>query len=148
MALADLDALLADFEEQVALELAAAGLTLVKFLGDGAMFTGSDAAAVVSTAIDLVARFRADADRPELRAGVASGEVVARRGDYYGVPVIVAARLLGVAQPSTVVVPAGLADQVGVTAPRDEVTLAGFSSPIEVARLAGDQPRSTRSSRS
>jgi adenylate cyclase len=63
------------------------------------MFAFSDPSAACQLALDLVAR----SPNP-VRAGLAHGVVVALHGDYYGPTVNLAARLVSVASPSTIVV--------------------------------------------
>ena len=89
----------------MAAEVAEAPVTLVKTIGDAAMFVSDDKEALVDAAIDLVAR--ADAARdgfPQLRAGVACGDALNRGGDWYGRPVNVASRVTSVARPGSVLV--------------------------------------------
>lgn len=94
-----LDELLDDFEQRV-LEAAATDddVTVVKFLGDAAMFVSSDLHALV----DVLLRLTTEPDDPDempVRGGIAAGEVLLREGDYYGTPVNVAARLTDIARP-------------------------------------------------
>jgi adenylate cyclase len=51
-----------------------------------------------------------DSILPSARAGLDFGPVVPLEGDYFGNPVNVAARLIGVAQPGTVVASRAFAD--------------------------------------
>lgn len=94
-----LDELLDAFEERV---IAAAaeddGVTVVKFLGDAAMFVSPDVHALV----DVILRLTTEPDDPDempVRGGLAAGEVLLREGDCYGTPVNVAARLTDLARP-------------------------------------------------
>lgn len=70
-------------------------LRLVKFLGDAAMFVCTDAVVLAEALLDLVAEAAADSPLAEapMRAGMASGQVLGRGGDYFGPPVNLAARL-------------------------------------------------------
>lgn len=94
-----LDELLDDFEQRV-IEAAAADddVTVVKFLGDAAMFVSSDLHALVDVLLRLTTEPH-DPDEMPIRGGVAAGEVLLREGDYYGTPVNVAARLTDIARP-------------------------------------------------
>ena len=80
------------------------GGRLVKHLGDGAMFVSDDSGSACRIAIDLLAALGADRQLPPARVGLAAGLVVALHGDYQGPVVNIAARLLGAAPPSAVVV--------------------------------------------
>jgi adenylate cyclase len=86
-------------------ELAAAVATqtvrLVKTIGDAAMFVSPDPAGMVRAALELIDA-AAEADLPSLRAGVASGPVLNRAGDWYGHSVNLASRVTGVARPGSV----------------------------------------------
>jgi adenylate cyclase len=109
----ELAGLLERFEEGVADDIARHGGRLVKLIGDGAMVIADDAASACSFALDLIARFREDPDMPEVRVGLAAGSVINRRGDYFGDVVNLAARLVAVAEPSTVLVSSDLPQRVG-----------------------------------
>lgn len=77
---------------------------IVKLIGDGAMFACDDAEAACDIGLELCDVFDAARGTPPVRVGLAAGSVVALQGDYYGETVNVAARLVAVAQPSTVAV--------------------------------------------
>lgn len=134
MPLEELDPVFAAFEEQCTHVLADFGLTLVKFLGDGVLFTSVDSRAA-SQGTSALLRELAASSLPSVRAGLAFGPVLARRGDYYGIPVILASRLSGVTDPSTMCVAAVDAHRFGLgdaTAERT-VVLKGFDEPTRVA---------------
>jgi adenylate cyclase len=77
---------------------------VVKLIGDGAMFACDDAEAACDIGLELCDAFGAAADIPPVRVGLAAGSVIALEGDYYGETVNVAARLVALAEPSTVAV--------------------------------------------
>ncbi|GIU89838.1 MAG: hypothetical protein KatS3mg010_0937 [Acidimicrobiia bacterium] len=135
-----LDHALATFEEASADLIAAEGATLVKRIGDAVMFTTPSAAIAARVAIGLVERFADDPLVPPVRVGLAAGQVVARRGDFYGLPVALAARLQALASPSTVLVDAEVAARVGEQGwpigPARSTELAGFSEPVRYHELA------------
>ena len=87
------------FERLVGDRVTTAGGRLVKLIGDEAMFSFIDSRAAVATAMELVR----ESSTP-VRVGLAFGDVVAMHGDYFGPTVNFAARLVAVAQPSSVVV--------------------------------------------
>jgi adenylate cyclase len=84
---------------------------VIKNIGDEVLFVADDPAHAAEVALLLTAR-GADADDefPEVRAGLAYGEVVARLGDGLGPTVNIAARLTSVARPGTVLVDDGAHD--------------------------------------
>jgi len=76
---------------------------LVKMIGDAAMLVGPEPAPVVDAALNLVEAGEAEGEEfPLLRAGVASGEALARAGDWYGRPVNLASRITAIARPASV----------------------------------------------
>ncbi len=98
-------AALVDRFEAIAYDvIAATGGRVVKTVGDEVMFTADEAAAGAEIAVSLAERVGAEADLPDLRVGVACGNVVARLGDVYGEPVNIASRLTSFARPGSVLV--------------------------------------------
>lgn len=76
---------------------------LVKMIGDAAMVVGPEPGPVVEAALGLVEATEAEGeDFPLLRAGVASGQALARAGDWYGRPVNLASRVTAIARPASV----------------------------------------------
>jgi adenylate cyclase len=76
----------------------------VKALGDGVMLRCADPPAAVRLGLRIVDEFEADPAFPPVRVGIHSGPAVARRGDWYGRTVNVAARLCSVAAGGEVLV--------------------------------------------
>jgi adenylate cyclase len=70
--------------------------------GGGRIVKGADEA--IDIAMELVHDFGEDQSVPNARAGLASGSVLAYGGDYFGPVVNLAARIVDIARPSTVVV--------------------------------------------
>ena len=139
---AELDARVRAFEGRVAEIAAGPDTRLVKLIGDEAMF-------VTGTAIDAVTLASAlvqDPRLPELRIGLAAGEVVTRGGDLYGPVVNLAARLVALATPGSIVADAQVVAQlptdgairIEALGPRE---LAGFEIPVDVFEV-GMYPRS------
>ncbi|NYD43847.1 adenylate/guanylate cyclase domain-containing protein [Nocardioides panaciterrulae] len=84
------------------------GGRIIKTIGDEVLFVADDAAAAADVALAMTARGADPEDRlPQVRAGLAYGEVVSRLGDVFGPTVNVAARLTSVARPGTVLVDRG-----------------------------------------
>ncbi len=86
---------------ELAGDVAAPPVRLVKTIGDAAMFVSPEADALVGAALSLVEAVES-ADLPALRAGMASGPVINRAGDWYGNAVNLASRVTGVARPGSV----------------------------------------------
>jgi len=83
---------------------------VIKTIGDEAMFAGLSAqVARIAIALREHARDRA---LPAVRAGLASGTVVARDGDYYGPVVNLASRLTEIAPAGTIFASAALHDEL------------------------------------
>lgn len=91
------------FERDTALRVGAVGGQVVKTLGDGVLFSTSDAAAAARVALTTVAH-EVDDELPSVRAGIALGPVLVRLGDVFGQPVNLASRLTDEARPGTVLV--------------------------------------------
>ncbi len=91
----------------LASEATSGPVRLVKMIGDAAMFSSPDPAALADTVLellDLVAE--QDDELPGVRAGMSWGPAVSRAGDFYGRPVNLASRLTGVARPGSLLVAA------------------------------------------
>lgn len=109
-----------------------AGGRMVKLIGDEAMFVHHDAAAACRIAEELVEK-----SPQAIRVGLARGAVVALHGDYYGPTVNLAARLVGAASPSSVLVSDTVqsADPGCAFEPVEVGSLKGFSAPVRGFRL-------------
>jgi adenylate cyclase len=105
-----LDEVLDAFEERV-LDVAAADgqVTVVKFLGDAAMFVATDPEALAGVLLDLVEPTEELEETP-MRAGMAAGPTLVREGDYFGPAVNLAARLTDRARGWTLLADGDLED--------------------------------------
>jgi adenylate cyclase len=124
------------FEEQVWDLVTRAGGRVVKLIGDEAMFVVEDPSAACQVALDVI-----DRSRYPVRVGLAHGPVVGLFGDYYGETVNLAARLVGVAQPSRALVSDSVRRAVGDAfqfEPQPKQPLKGFTEPMRAYWL---QPR-------
>jgi class 3 adenylate cyclase len=137
LTLEDLTQLLSTFEEVATDVVLDHGGRVVKFLGDAVMFVTHDARTAVDVAEALLdaARIRG----MTARAGVTVGTALALDGDYFGPIVNLAARLVAIAQPGTVLVSDEVAERLA--GERAVVALGpqpirGFSEPVAVSRLA------------
>jgi adenylate cyclase len=115
----------AEFETQAADAVAQRGGRLVKFVGDEVMFATSTPADARAIAFDVL-RCAAEHEYLSLaRAGIAYGPVVSHNGDLYGPTVNLAARLVAMADPDSLV----MADDAG----ENSVTVKGFEGAIRVS---------------
>jgi class 3 adenylate cyclase len=136
-----LDHALSVFEERTADIIAAAGATLVKRIGDAVMFVTPAATIGARVATELVRQFAEDPVVPPVRVGLAAGRVVARRGDFYGLPVVLAARLVQVARPASTLVTEEIArrlqepDDRWMMSHDGDRMLAGIAGPVTVFLL-------------
>lgn len=92
------------FEADSADVVAGTGARLIKTLGDEVMFAAESVAVAVETSLRLHEVHRAGEDVPELRIGLAYGDVVTRMGDVYGSTVNRASRLTDLARPGSTLV--------------------------------------------
>lgn len=98
----------------LASDVASAPVRLVKMIGDAAMLVSTEPEPLLRAALDLVAAADAEGeDFPQLRAGIASGEALARAGDWFGRPVNLASRITDKARPGSVVATDDFCKQVG-----------------------------------
>ena len=107
------------------------GGRVIKNIGDEVLFVADDVAQAADAALIMTARGSDPDDRfPEVRAGVAYGDVVSRLGDVFGPTVNVASRLTSIARPGSVLVDQGAHDALtGDTEDQghEEREHAGFS---------------------
>jgi adenylate cyclase len=80
------------------------GGRVIKTVGDEILFASDTAAQAVDIGLDLAEAMDTDPMLPQVRVGVATGEVVARMGDVYGPTVNLASRLTGLSNPSRVLI--------------------------------------------
>lgn len=113
-----------DFEDRAAALVVEGGGRVVKFLGDEVMYATPDREQAIEIALGLLRWVAADHRFVGARAGVAEGLVLTRDGDVYGSSVSLAARLVAMAPPGSLLV----ADDAG-----GEVRVVrGFADPIRV----------------
>ena len=100
------------FEAEAYEVVTAGGGRVVKTIGDEVMFVAEDVRSGASIAVDLAQRFSNDPTLPALHVGLASGPVIQRRGDVYGPTVNLAARIVSVALPGSVLVSEEIHDRL------------------------------------
>ena len=145
----DVAALVSRFGELTHDTVVAGGGRVVKTIGDEVMFIADSVEAAAQIAVDLTVQSLRDDLLPATRAGIASGTMVSRDGDYYGPVVNLAARLTEMARPGTVLVSAeigeALADDVHFTMRRISGRKVRDIGRVDVFRLDPSRPRRGRS---
>jgi class 3 adenylate cyclase len=134
-------ALLAQLRATVRAAAERYGVRITKWLGDGAMLSGVEAAPVLNCCGAI--RDRVGHTLPlSLRGGICCGRVIMFEGDdYIGASVNVAARLCEEAAPGSLLATALTAQLAGVpSVPAGTVTLSGFDEPINVVELSFAPP--------
>jgi adenylate cyclase len=91
------------FEGLAADVVTAGGGRVVKTIGDEVLFTADEPASGAVIALSLSEQMAIDEIVPDVRVGLAHGEVLRSLGDVYGPTVNLASRLTALAQPGTVV---------------------------------------------
>lgn len=136
---AQLSDLLTEFGATVADVVLADGGRVVKFIGDAVMWVCSSPERLAQAALDLVEHPRAREEGLHVRAGLAYGAVLAINGDYFGLPVNLAARLVAAAAPGQILIASELHDELTgwPSVPQEPLTLKGFDHPVAAFELHG-----------
>jgi adenylate cyclase len=106
---AELAHLVETFEARSADLVASLGGRLIKALGDEVLYVADSPVVAAEIGLSLVETLSTDDDIPELRVGMAIGNVLSRMGDVFGTTVNLASRLTSLAPRSSVVVDRELA---------------------------------------
>jgi class 3 adenylate cyclase len=124
------------FEGSVSDAIAIHGGRAVKFIGDEVFFSFVEPDAACACALALL-KLADDDTIPEVRVGMAYGQVVARSGDYFGPIVNLASRLVDIADTGEAVVSQDLATVASgrTFEPRAPRELKGVAEPVAYARL-------------
>ena len=113
---------------EIVQDVIAPPVRMVKTIGDAVMLTSEDPEALVDFGLRLCEYVAEHDDAPQLRVGIAYGEVVMRAGDVIGGPVNVASRVTTVARNGSVL----------ATSPVRQAAIDSFRwSPAGVRRLKG-----------
>jgi adenylate cyclase len=125
------------FEAEVSGAVVGSGGRVVKFIGDEVMFAFRSATAACTCARALLELANTEAI-PDVRIGIAMGDVVSRFGDCYGPVVNIAARLVQSAPPRSALVTSELASRAGGESFSSfgELELLGIPERVAVAQLA------------
>jgi adenylate cyclase len=81
---------------------------VIKTIGDEVLFVADSPVEGARMALDLTDACASDPDFPEVRVGLAYGDVMNRLGDVYGPVVNVASRLTSLARPGRILVDRGM----------------------------------------
>jgi adenylate cyclase len=99
---------------ELAREVARPPIQLVKMIGDAAMLVSPENDALLAGVLELIDAADAEGeDFPQLRAGLARGDAVARGGDWYGRPVNLANRITSLAYPTSALCSKSVRDAAG-----------------------------------
>lgn len=110
------------FEDELTRIVVDLGGRVIKTIGDEVLFVTDDPVAAAEAALIVTERGADEEDKfPDVRAGLAYGEVVSRLGDVYGPTVNIASRLTSVARPGTVLVDRGAYEHLTQTLAEDQV---------------------------
>jgi adenylate cyclase len=101
--------------------VAGCGGRVVKTIGDEVMFVVNDPSAAARIGIALADAYARDDLLSDVRVGMAAGPVLVRDGDYFGPTVNLAARIVGIADPGSVLVSDELHSMIDASA-GDEFT--------------------------
>jgi adenylate cyclase len=141
----ELGVLVQRFEGLASDVVTAGGGRVVKTVGDEVLFAADEPIAAAVIALSLSEQMAVDEIVPDVRVGLAHGEVLRSLGDVYGPTVNLASRLTALAQPGTVVTDPSTArlldpepDLVLVPQRPRQVRGFGIMRPLLVAR-AGPQ---------
>ncbi len=105
----ELSRLIGRFESMAAEVITTNSGRLIKTLGDEVLFVAAEPPAAAAIGLGLLDAVNATGDQPDLRIGMARGNVLSRFGDVYGPVVNIASRLTSAAKPGTVLVDRELA---------------------------------------
>lgn len=100
----ELAAVVGRFEEISYDIVATHGGRVVKTIGDEVMFVVSDPVSSARIGLELADAYADDELLGDVRVGLAAGPVLVRDGDYFGPTVNLAARIVQIAEPGTVLV--------------------------------------------
>ena len=101
------------------------GGRVVKTVGDEVLFVVGPGAAAAAIALEIVDVLGSDELLPDVRVGMATGPVVGRLGDVFGITVNRASRLTSLARPGTVLVDLATVHSVAEVSDIDVLQLRG-----------------------
>jgi adenylate cyclase len=128
----ELAELIERFESTTATAVATSGGRVVKTLGDEVLFVADQPTVAAAIGLRLLDGVANDRELPDVRIGMAMGNVLSRFGDVYGPVVNIASRLTSAAKPATILVDralaTALADEPGIRLRRRRpMTVRGYT---------------------
>lgn len=134
----ELVAWIEDFESASTDLVNGVGGRIIKNIGDEVLFVVDDPVAATEVALEMTRRGSDEEDPyPEVRAGVAYGEVVLRLGDVFGPTVNIASRLTSLARPGSVLLDHGAHEAVTASTTATSATGAEDSGGSGGSGVAG-----------
>jgi adenylate cyclase len=106
----ELAALVELFESTVSTSIAGHGGRVIKTIGDEVLYAADDVATAARIALELAEGHELNEEFPDVRVGVAYGDVLSRMGDVFGEVVNIASRLTSLAKPGRVLLNREMAD--------------------------------------
>ncbi len=150
----ELAALVQGFEFTARDVVTSHGARVVKTIGDAVMFIADDLPTAARVAVNLVAAIKARPNLLPVRGSLAWGRVISRSGDVFGPIVNLAARLVDVAEPGTILMDPATSERLAKSsaahefsfAPRKPVDIAGIGTmtPVELRRAEESRAEETR----
>jgi adenylate cyclase len=98
------------FESTVTSVIADHGGRIIKTIGDEVLFVADDPVSAGRIALLLTSAHEDDPEFPQVRVGMAQGNVLSRLGDVFGEVVNIASRLTSIARPGRILTNRELAD--------------------------------------
>jgi adenylate cyclase len=135
---AELAALVDEFEDQAFDLVADNDGRIVKFIGDEVMFVMLTSADACDVALRLVDAFSGSDSLVTPRGGIATGDLLSRGGDYYGPVVNLASRIAELAVPYEILTTTAVRAEVDdfdarfSFDPAGRRNLKGFAEPVEL----------------
>jgi adenylate cyclase len=132
LALDELNVLVNTFEQDMHTQIYRHGGWIIKGVGDEVMFAAEDPGDAARIALALQEPrehpelVKLDLELPQLRVGVAFGEVLTRNGDVFGTVVNLAARLTSAARPGTTLVDGAVAEAIAAEPDVDSKSLRAY----------------------
>lgn len=121
---------------ELAQEVSTGRVRVIKLIGDAAMLTAPSSAELLDSMLALLERAELEGDGfPQLRAGIAIGEALARGGDLYGRPVNLASRITAIARPGSAL----CSEAVATALEKSEDFELSFARKRELKGFAGGQ---------
>lgn len=133
----ELSVLLNEFSATVSDVLHADGGRIVKFIGDEVMWVSAAPHALAEAATHLVNHPRAFEVGLRVRAGLGWGDALAINGDYFGIMVNLAARLVGAARPGQILASEAMHGELPdwPATVCEPLMLKGFDTPVVAYEL-------------